>query len=354
MRAQEFILLEYRREVTLQKIGDRLQQAGARDTQQSAEEVIAALELMDPTANKEYTLWLAQNYIRGQFTLSDTVQARAALERFRAIKSRLERKDINQYSYTDLINEMNRLYNVELPNPDRKNVARPADSDSGMFPVVPGEEVLYNGVFGKLSIPRSPKASQELCTGTKWCTSDSGSYREYTKRGPLYIWRDRNGEKYQFHFPIRKGEFDDFDEVEIELRDSSNNEISLELLRQFRTEHPVLKQLFAAYESKIMKDWRKVLDYVVIYGGRVPEIEEKIKESPNVSIPYAMFFLKQRWPEAEENIITKATSRDLLDYISFFFNGQRWPEAEERIASDPKLSKVYKQNLKSARKSQRS
>jgi hypothetical protein len=327
MRAREIILLEYKRDVTLQKIGDRLRQAAQRDTRQSAEEVIAQLEQIDPTANKQYTLWLAQNYIQSLFRLEDADRVRDVLTKFIQVKSRLEQKDINRYTFHTLEDKIDSIFNVQLNQPDQTQATTPA-ADEGIFPVVPGSKILYNGVLGQLSIPETFAANKVLCTGTRWCTSDPTTFKEYSKAGPLYNWRDKNGEKYQFHFPS------DFEQNQIQLRDSKDRRISPELFRHFRNEHPVLKHLFQNYESKLLKSGGAgLIDYAEHYGGRWPELEEKIKDNPRSVIEYARRILRKRWIKQEPMLLQQADAKELYDYIERFFGkGRGWPEAAARLA----------------------
>jgi hypothetical protein len=326
MRARE-LLLEYKRDVTLQKMGDRLQQAARRDTRQSAEEVIAQLEQIDPTANKQYTLWLAQNYIRGLFRLEDADRVRDVLTKFIQVKSRLEQKDINQYTFHTLEDKIDSIFKVELSKPEQ-----PAASSEGIFPVVPGSKVLYNGVLGQLSIPENMKANKVLCAGTKWCTSDAQYFRRYKKQAPLYIWRDKNGEKYQFHFPNPAI-------GEMQLMDSRDRPISQKLFRYFRSEHPVLKHLFQEYESKL-EDWG-LIDYTIKYGERLPNLEEKIKDNTKLVVKYAILVIKDRWRELEPMLIQKADTETLVSYMKEFITQRGWPQAESRIEQDPELSFEY-------------
>ena len=332
MRARELILLEYRREVTLQKIGDRLQQAAQRDTRQSAEEVIAQLEKIDPTANKQYTLWLAQNYIQSLFRLEDADRVRDVLTKFIQVKSRLEQKDINRYTFHTLEDKIDSIFNVQLNQPDQTQATTPA-ADEGIFPVVPGSKILYNGVLGQLSIPETLQANKVLCSGTKWCTSDVSTFKGYSKAGPLYIWRDKNGEKYQFHFS------ENVEDPYIQLMDSRDRKISPELFRYFRNEHPVLKHFFQNYESKLLKSGGAgLINYAEYYGGRWPELEEKIKDNPRSVIEYAIHILRKRWIKAEPMLLQQANAEEIYDYIVRFFNKglgdsrSGWPTAEAKLA----------------------
>ena len=60
--------------------------------------------------------------------------------------------------------------------------------------------------FTVYKIPQGLKnlkqASCDLGSGTEWCTAHSGAtyFEQYIDEGPLYIFDNGKGEKYQFHF----------------------------------------------------------------------------------------------------------------------------------------------------------
>ena len=323
MRIQE-LLLEYNRQITLQKIGDQLSQTAARE-QATAEEAIAALEEMDPTANKQYTPWLARQYIKQQFRLEDASRIRKVLDNFGQIKSRLpaDQRDIGRMDFYQIEDLIDQVLDVKL------DVDKPAET--GTFPVVPGSRVLYNGPLGQLAIPETHEASCELGRGTKWCTTTTKSnydFDRYNQKGPLYIWRDKNGEKYQFHFG-----------GELQMMDSRDRPIEYEKLKYFRNEHPVLKKLFKKIESQYLKDPKLALQYAKeVIRGRWPEGEDAIATDPVSASQYAREVIKGRWPEAEA-VIAK-DPKSAVWYAREVIKG-RWPKAEATIAKDPWTAAQY-------------
>ena len=114
MRAKEFII-EYKREVTLQKIGAGLAQSGKRENL-TPDQVIEVLERIDPTPNKQYVLWLAKQYISGQFRTEDADRVRETLINFSKLKSRLpvEQRDIGRFDFYKLDELVDTLINPEL------------------------------------------------------------------------------------------------------------------------------------------------------------------------------------------------------------------------------------------------
>jgi hypothetical protein len=321
MRIHE-LLLEYDRKTTLQKMGDQLAQTAARE-HTTAEAAIAALEEMDPTANKQYTPWLARQYIKQQFRLEDASRIRTVLDNFGQIKSRLpaDQRDIGRIDFYQLDDLIDKTLNVEL--------AADTPAETGTFPIVPNSEVLYNGPLGQLAIPKTTKASCELGRGTKWCTAAQrdNQFKDYD--GPLYIWRDKNGEKYQFYFSDDSGQ----------MKDSRDRDIEPEKIDYFRKEHPVLKKFFKQIESEVITDPEQANNYAYfVIRGRWPEAEAVIATDPESAASYAGEALKGRWPEAEAVIATDPSAS--WNYARHAIKG-RWPEGEAAIARDPLDSYNY-------------
>ena len=347
MRAKEF-LFEYKRDITAQRLGPKLSQAGDREGITDVDKILSALEDMDPTPNKQYMIWLANQYIAGKFRLEDSPRIKEVLVNFGTLKSRLPEKDIGKYDLHSLEDTIDKAMGSELGSSDAL--------EAGTFPVVPDSEILYNGPLGQLSIPKTEKASCELGSGTRWCTAAKSDNRftYYASEGPLYIWRDKDGSKYQFHFP------------ETQFTDSRDIELSPETIKYFRTQHPVLKKLFAKEEKEIAKDPGFAYRYAnAVIRGRFPEGEAVIAKEPEWAYPYARDVIEGRWPEAEAfiakdpwlayryaqyiirgrfpNKVEAFIAKDPLSayhYARDVIQG-RWPKAEAVIAKHPKLACRY-------------
>ena len=76
------LLMEYKRDITIQKIGDKLVQVGKRDGDNSAEAILDILEKIDPTKNKQFVQWLANQYMKRQFRLEDANRVKEVLNKF--------------------------------------------------------------------------------------------------------------------------------------------------------------------------------------------------------------------------------------------------------------------------------
>lgn len=353
MRYREF-LIEYNRDVTKQKIGDKLATAGQTDRNVDTDTILATLEEIDPTPNKQYVLWLANQYIKKLFRLEDKNRVKDVLEKFMQVKSRLPEKDIGRYTFHSLEDTVDKIFNVTI-KPQQQQAQQ-------TFEVPKNVKVLYNGPLGLLAIPKSHKASCLLGAGTKWCTAakdDPDTFETYNEWAPLYVWRDKNGEKYQFYFST---EYD----IESQFMDNRDRPIKKELINYFRYEHPVLKQLFAKQEKKMIKqikdefyydtsteEWYKkdsfmpeqVLSYLTATDSRWPMFEKLCYKFPRVAAEYAST-LQTRFPEAEPYIMKDPFSA--VDYAANVLKGP-WKEAEPYILKDLYQTYQYIWNVREKR-----
>ena len=342
------LLLEYRRDVTQQKLAKELDII-ANNEGVTPEDVLAQVEGIDPTKNKQYVLWLVKQLTKRQFRLEDAPRVTELLNNFISVKNRLplEQRDIGRFDFYKLDDLIDKTMNVEL----EKDTA----TSNGTFPVVPGSKVLYNGPLGQLSIPETEEASCELGRGTKWCTAaeKNNMFGRYSNDGPLYVWRDKNGEKYQFHFETP------------EFMDVKNRPIDDNTLQYFRTKHPVLSKLFAKAEDELLESpnrsylyakdvikgrWPKAEPVIMqdavaaagyaegIIGGRWPKAEPVIMQDAVAAAGYAEGIIGGRWPKAEPVIMQDAVAA--FEYATTVIGG-RWPEAEDTISENPEAALRY-------------
>ena len=311
------LLLEYRRDVTQQKLAKELDVI-ANNEHTTPEDVLVQAEAMDPTKNKQYVLWLVKQLVKKQFRLEDAPRVTELLKNFISVKNRLplDQRDIGRFDFYKLDDLIDKTMNIEL---EKDNA-----TSNGTFPVVPDSKVLYNGPLGQLAVPETEEASCELGRGTKWCTAaeKNNMFDQYSDKGPLYVWRDKNGEKYQFHFETAQ------------CMDSKDHPIDDKTLQYFRTTHPVISKLFAKHETGLLKTGAP--SRLVKYAergikGRWPEAEPVIMQEPMVAVDYAAEIIRGRWPEAEANILK--TPIAAADYAILVLKAP-WPEAESAIRRD--------------------
>jgi len=362
MKSVEF-LFEYRRDVTAQKLGDKLLASAKRENITDIDKILATLEDMDPTPNKQYTLWIANQYNKGQFRLEDKPRIKTALERFMQAKSRLPEKDIGRYDFYQLENAMEKIFNPDVGKPEPQTV------DTFEIPneIKDEVEVLYNGPLGLLVVPKTKKASCVLGSGTRWCTAgrEDNMFSTYNRRGPLYIWRDKNGEKYQFHFSSNQ------------YMDKQDRPIPNKLMSYFSNKHPVLKKLFDLRLKYIFEKKRPmytIIEFVKNTQKILPkELEDIILKNPERALIYYSYVKKDRWPKLEKiildksnvklafryakNMSSKVAGRFLkgesliakyggwaLEYATSVIGG-RFPEGEKEIAKDPFFAYEYARSV---------
>lgn len=159
--------------------------------------ILEALETGDPTPHKEYAQWIASRYITGDTKLEDigsTLQE--YLYKFNVLKRKKLLKppanDINRYpSFTNFMDNMDEY---ELPEDEVVNKGKATE--------------VYKDAKVRIIVPEDEPAACYYGRGTRWCTAathGSNYYNHYARQGPLYILiptqAKYEGEKYQLHFP---------------------------------------------------------------------------------------------------------------------------------------------------------
>jgi hypothetical protein len=229
-----------KREITVEKFKHRFEKVMFQ-TKLDVVDIVIALEKMDPSKNLQYVPWLAKQLINEQFKLEDTARVKTVLENFDKLKPRMEQRDINQYRYHELAKVINDLVQPVIGEKEAKKY-------TGTFPVVGNTKVLYNGPYGQLAIPKTAQAARLLGAGTQWCTTQKEHFESYNSSGPLHVWRDRNGRKFQFQ--ITKHQY------HIDIHNARDEIISPDAYKKF-LEHPVVGQILKEQEAKILERMKK-------------------------------------------------------------------------------------------------
>ena len=349
MRSREF-LFEYDRDKTIEQMGTaiantaKLNNPRIKDEELAPEQVYAlsqnvlrTIESADPTPNKKYVLWIVRQFVKNGLKLEDIneflrndIQAFHELPKQRKQQLGIE-TDLNKYIWRDLREIATKLKKAT-------DLEEPVDAELD-YEHIDDMKVLYVGDMGQLIIPRTTEASCEIGRGTRWCTAATESDNEfsnYASKGPLYVWipsrkmpEKKQSNKFQFHF----GE-------DFQFMDENDERIDSDLLQYFRTEHPVLKKLFAKSEEAIKQNPYYAFRYALsVVGSRWPEGEDAIKAEPRPAVAYAMYVIGGRWPEAED-VIKKdpvAATRYAKTVID-----KGWAKAEEVLKRDSDTWDLYK------------
>jgi hypothetical protein len=215
MRASEF-LIEYRRDVTIQKLGKPLYQKMLSDRtvqriygddplqninpNEIIEFGIDRFQEADPTPNKQFVPWLVRLYSKDPtFKFEDVLsQVHPYLEKFYKLNIRKKipspRNDVNRYaSFADFMGVMD-----EYEDPDKAEL-----KDKGRA------FTLYEDDNWRVIVPEDVHASCYYGQGTRWCTAatkGNNMFKYYYGIAPLLIAIPKKpkypGEKYQFHFGV--------------------------------------------------------------------------------------------------------------------------------------------------------
>jgi hypothetical protein len=280
----------------------------------SLDTLLSKLEACDPTPKKTYTHWIALQLVSGYFNIEDVDRMRNALTEYDRIKHRLplEQRNISRLKFVDLEDIVEKLVNPEL------------GSNTGTFKIPnEGANVLYNGPQGLLVIPETEKAARILGSGTRWCTSGNNGqlFHYYSNQAPLYIWRDRSGDKFQFHFYIDTlitSKYSREPYSILQLRDARDQSLPVEVVRDFAYKHPVLSKLFNHEEQLIL-------------NGQYKRGDSRDLTPAMIAAQWAHQIRGQRWPEAEPLIIKDPTA--FAFYVKFV--GQPDEAAFDSALSDP-------------------
>jgi len=297
MRAKEF-LLEYRRDVTAQKMGDRLitsfhakenghslpdilygawtivdmvvrpkfhfedtiimnvlgqkttiNKANAPEILQKIkpaliDAILATLEQGDPTAHKEYVQWIAARYITGDTKLEDvTSTIREYLHKFVILK----RKKILKPPAND-INRYNSFGNF-MDNMDEYALPEDEVADKGKV------TEMYKDAEVRIVVPEDESAACYYGRGTRWCTAatqGTNYFNHYSRQGPLYILIPTHaryeGEKYQLHFPSEQ--FMDEQDEQVSLLDLIDDRFHL--IDFFKQQEPEIKEYVAYTDDETL------------------------------------------------------------------------------------------------------
>lgn len=205
-------LLEAREEYVASQWGDQIRAAynndmGDRYIQRDDPDVDApAIRNLSPVSivkkiskiEPRYVQWLTKMYITGQFKLEDASRMKLEMEKFNRLRTRLQRKDINQYkSLPDLYGAMKPFEHVDTKSNRQKDKQMRADLvKSGAV------KEFYKDDQIRIVIPKTEEAACVIGRGTKWCTASTESHNyfdEYNDVGPLYVIYTNDNRKYQLH-----------------------------------------------------------------------------------------------------------------------------------------------------------
>lgn len=228
------------------------------------------------------------------FKLEDGEQVRDALQRFHEIKQRLpqNQRDINRfktfYRFEEFVDEVTNTtskqgdeFSSELLN--RKDV-----------------EVLYDDIYGTVTIPRSEDASCELGRGTRWCTAGrfTNMYKEYSRKADLIIYNEKPGNaKYQFQYYFEI----DYAGMHFEAADARDKPLDRAEKNRFLNKHPVMSDILQRVGQKSFLDAMNKP-----YNGQTPDVEKLLAVNNQLGGGTAKPFI-------DDYIITRMEQKSQVD-----------------------------------------
>ena len=175
----------------LQDINLSIEKMTEDQIRQAAEYVLKKCEEL-PYTNK-YMIWLMKQYIQGKFIIpEDLSKLNSELERFSKISHKLEKKDINNYSWEEFLDIVPKLEEIHTSN-EEERIAKS------------GAEKLFEDDKWIVIHPKTEEAACYYGSGTRWCTASTKGYNyfdSYNAEGNLYIVISKQNPsvKYQIHF----------------------------------------------------------------------------------------------------------------------------------------------------------
>ncbi len=201
---RQFLILEAKEDDIASKNHDRIIQRYQQDLQQHPgvpkfSEPLEVIKYLSSSISPKLIIWIANQYLRGSFSLEDVGTIKVDLTDFNKLKPILPKKDIGQYSSLSELRQTIEQYQDQM---GKKQTTVNKENELKKW-VDKGEaEIVFNKGGILIVHPKTYKANCALGSGTKWCTTSEGSssyFDDYNEDGPLYIIFTPDKQKYQYH-----------------------------------------------------------------------------------------------------------------------------------------------------------
>lgn len=329
MRAREFIV-EYIREKTAASLGNALLDAAIRDRSDEVpfsvlnlsrtmrdddsarnkviNDILAQIETKDPTSNKQYTIWLARIYSKGNVKLED-LNRNNLLGKYHVAKKRKkikpEHADINRFkTYREFEDTIDSIYD------NFDDISDDIESDSAKA------DKIYEDSDVLVVIPKDEAAACKYGKGTRWCTAatDGINYFDvYNQQDPLYIIIPKNPiyprEKYQFHF--KTNSFMDDQDNPVSLRDVLHERFP-QLESLFVERYPRIRHFIELMPNDVLNNV-----IAEIYDICIDKIYEKVNDYEYDDDFYIRFLKERGYTDEEGSIDWDAVEKDGIGYLDY-------------------------------------
>lgn len=119
----------------------------------------------DPSNNNKYLAWLGQNIVKGK----KPEQYKVLIQNFEKNSSKLEKKDIREYTFESLTETLKALA------PSKKE-AKEA-----------GATTIYDKDGAKIVLLEGEQAVKQYCANTHWCISDFNTFLDYCVGSNVFV-----------------------------------------------------------------------------------------------------------------------------------------------------------------------
>lgn len=172
---------------------------------------LEAVGKADPTLNGAYMQWIASRIIKSpeQNRAEDLKRVKTDLTKFEEVKSKLEKRDLNQYkSFADLFGVIAPFLKPKKETAAEKRAREKLEKVENMK----SNEIesVYNGPEGWIKIPKTRAAACFLGQNTRWCTASNKNsmFDHYNTTDRLFVIYDKSSrQRSQLH--INSGQFAD-------------------------------------------------------------------------------------------------------------------------------------------------
>ena len=321
--------------------GPKLEARALEDTKQqmAAADILDKLAVADPTGKQsKYMQWIANQYLKGQFKLEDVNRIKVDLAEFIRVQSKLDKKDINQYSsLPDLYAVLDPLEGEEVQS------NRQADKAQEQKFYDSGEAILLaNSGSVKIIQLASEPASRYFGRGTKWCTAadEQCMFNHYNGEGPLFVIIV-SGKKYQLH--IESGQFMDDKDQQLsteKMKELINiPEVGAVLAKKEQEMGEKYVELCAGDEDGPRNDYlyTTMQNYFNIFIEIAPMATlAKYVAKDTFYVPSMLEDAETRWPAIEPALLVGLEDQDRMSAAVGYAEkviGGTWPELEKAIVA---------------------
>ena len=220
----------------------------------------------DPTKNKTNTQWIVNQYKKKNIRQEDAPQIKSTINDFEKVKSRLEKKDINQYDHIGELRDAISTQKAQATSAAKAKKTAASNKEAEMLKLYDSEGVTGYEIPNKeASIKNYGPAG--IKAKTHWCTAANSSNN---------MFNHYKGGKYTMHFP--NDEVLQFHHQSGQIMDKNDHAIH-EADPRFAPYHEHISKFIAQTRPK--DEISKIHSFVHYEPHEIDDAIGKFKENPN-------------------------------------------------------------------------